>query len=317
MGEPTNGAPAIVVDDLRKVFRVGFAQNRQVEALRGVSFSVGRGVTFGFLGPNGAGKTTTIKTIIGLIFPTSGRVEVLGAPPDDAAVRRNVGYLPENPSFPDHLTGREVVELSCNLVQMPRARRQQRTAEVLELVKIAHAADLPVRRYSKGMTQRLGIAQALVHEPQLVILDEPMSGLDPIGRRDVKDLILRLRQAGNTVFFSTHIIADVEEICDEVAIVVGGRAVRFGRVVDLIGGEGREYEIIATGVPGDFPALGGQVNNGAVHFPAPSEDAARQLIEQLWSRGARVMSLRTRRYGLETIFLEEVAKQPALKRAEE
>lgn len=307
---------AIRVSGLRKVFQLGFQVGRTSEVLKGVDLEVPHRSCFGFLGPNGAGKTTTIKTIIGLIAPTQGSVTLLGQPPSDAKNRARVGFLPENPSFHDHLTGREALQFASDLLGMPRATRADRIEAVLDIVKIRYASDLQVRRYSKGMTQRLGIAQAILHEPELVILDEPMSGLDPIGRRDIKDLIVKLHGEGRTVFFSTHIISDVEEVCDEVAIVVGGKVTRSGRVAEMLGGEAREFEVVARKVPSTFSEIGNQAGREVATFVRKDEQAARDLMQGLWSSGAEVISLNTRRFGLEKVFLDEVAKQPP-RRAEE
>ncbi|MDA4132474.1 MAG: ABC transporter ATP-binding protein, partial [Thaumarchaeota archaeon] len=289
---------------------------RVAHVLRGIDLTVPTRSCFGFLGPNGAGKTTTIKTIMGLIFPTNGSVLLLGKPPTSAATRVNVGYLPENPSFHDHLTGREALRFSCALLKMPKSTHAERTEAVLDLVKIRYAGDLQVRRYSKGMTQRLGIAQALLHNPELVILDEPMSGLDPLGRRDVKDLIVQLHSKGHTVFFSTHIISDVEEICDHVAIVVGGKVTRAGPVAEMLAKEQQDYEIVARKVPADFPNTGELRGREVTTFVRQNEALTQELVKSLWAAGAEVLSMTMRRSGLETVFLGEVAKQPP-RRAEE
>jgi len=313
----TSGDLAIAICDLRKSFAVGFARIRSVTALAGVSLSVPRGRTFGFLGPNGAGKSTTIKTLTGLIFPTSGTVSVLGKAPTDPEAHRRMGYLPENPSFHDHLTGHEILTSACRLAGVAASIRSERIRDALHQVQMQHASNLQVRRYSKGMVQRLGIAQALVHDPELIILDEPMSGLDPVGRRDMKDLIAGLHRQGRTIFFSTHIISDVEELCDEVAIVIGGRVVRHGKVSDLLGTEAREVEVLAARLPSDFSPQAGELGTGSVSLQAANEADARELIERIWSVGGRVIGVKTRRYGLEDVFLEEVAKQPAKMRIEE
>jgi ABC-2 type transport system ATP-binding protein len=308
----TAASSAIRVRDLRKTFRLGFASHRRLEALRGISLEVQPGQVFGFLGPNGAGKTTTIKIIAGLIFPTKGSVEILGSLPNRAEARRRFGYLPENPSFHDHLTGRELLRLSAQLVDLDPRQTSRRIDAMLELTKLPNAGDIQTRRYSKGMAQRLGIAQALLHDPELVIFDEPMSGLDPVGRRDVKELILNLRAQGKTVFFSTHIISDVEEICDHVAILIAGKVVREGRVVDLIGSGAREYEVVATGVPDALRATRAPAHvadNGAMKFLVSDEAEARRLIESLWASGARLLSLNVRKYGLEELFLSEVGQR--------
>ncbi|MBS2029372.1 MAG: ABC transporter ATP-binding protein [Deltaproteobacteria bacterium] len=298
----------IVVDNLEKKFDLGPRKDRAFSAVAAVSFQVEPNTAFGFLGPNGAGKTTTIKMLTGLIFPTAGRVTVLGGAPSDAAVRARFGYLPENPSFPDHLTGAEILRFACELLGLPRARIAAEVERCLALVDLKRAANLQVRKYSKGMVQRVGIAQALLGSPELVILDEPMSGLDPIGRRDIKDLILSLRREGKTVFFSTHIISDVEEICDDVAIIVNGKIARKGRVSDLLGGTRRETEITARDLPGDFPGRKGE--GATATLVVDGETELRATMERIFAAGGQVLAVRPRRYGLEDVFLEEVRKEP-------
>ncbi len=310
-------ASVIEINKLSKQFKVGFLANQRFDALSEVTFSVRQGVAFGFLGPNGAGKTTTIKILNALIFASSGEAKVLGGNPSDASVRARMGYLPENPSFPDHLSGEEVLAFSCHLLKMPAKEHQRAIDKALELVKLTKARKLQVRRYSKGMTQRLGIAQAIIHDPELVILDEPMSGLDPVGRRDVKDLMLELRRKGRSVFFSTHIISDVEEICDDVAMIVGGKLVRQGAVSSLIGAEGREVEVLASGVPDHFPGRLVPEGKGITPLRAKDSQAARTMLEGLWAAGATVVSMRVLRYGLEDIFIEEVGRGPKGRHIEE
>lgn len=309
---PSNNSFAIRIRSLQKTFRLGFASRRRLDALRGISFDVQPGQVFGFLGPNGAGKTTTIKTIAGLIFPTQGTVEVLGSPPNCAEIRQRFGYLPENPSFHDHLTGREILRLSANLIDLEPRLAPRRIDDMLELTKLSSASDIQTRRYSKGMAQRLGIAQALLHDPELVILDEPMSGLDPVGRRDVRELIVKLRSQGKTIFFSTHIISDVEEICDFIAILVEGRIVREGRLDELLDSGSREYEVVASRVPEALrheKRMTDIANIGATKFLVPNEAEAHRLIESLCAAGARLISFNVRSHGLEELFLSEVGQR--------
>ena len=211
----------IAARDLAKTFALGFFR-KKIRAVRGVSFEVGRGEIFGFLGPNGAGKTTTIKMMMGLIFPSAGTVELLGRRVPSVEAKRRIGYLPESPYFYDYLTGEELLHLAGRLFDVPAKQRRERTDFLLERVGLERARKLPLRKYSKGMLQRIGLAQALVGDPELVVLDEPMSGLDPIGRKEIRDLIVSLKAEGRTVFFSTHILPDAELICDRCAIVVGG-----------------------------------------------------------------------------------------------
>ncbi len=237
---------AVRVEGLRKSYRSGF-WGKRAETLRGISFSVPRGRTVGYLGANGVGKTTTLKILVGLLEADGGSAEVLGMPVADPACRRRVGFLPENPYFYEHLTAREAMAFYAGLSRMDPAAARARTGELLGKVGLAGAADRRLGEYSKGMRQRLGLAQALLHDPELLILDEPMSGLDPFGRLLVKDLMLEERAKGRTIFFSTHILADVEEVCDFVLILADGRVTASGTVQELLGRGVSEYEVALRG----------------------------------------------------------------------
>ncbi len=221
------------VENLTKEYRTHFRRKR-VRAVVDATFSVERGEIFGFVGPNGAGKTTTIRTLLGLIRPTSGRCAVFGRPVPSLDARARLGFLPESPYFYDYLTARELCDLAGRLFGLDGAARRRRGGELLERVGLAADADRPLRKYSKGMLQRAGLAQALMGDPELVVLDEPMSGLDPLGRKQVRDLIVALHESGKTVFFSTHILPDVEAICQRVAIIAGGRIQEVGTVNGLL-----------------------------------------------------------------------------------
>ena len=285
----------IRVDHLAKTFAFGFFRKR-VEAVKEVSFEVKRGEIFGFLGPNGAGKTTTIKMLMGLIFPSAGSCEVLGHKVPDVAAKRRVGFLPESPYFYDYLTGEELLDLAGRLFDLPRAERKARAARLLERVGLSRAAKLPLRKYSKGMLQRIGLAQALVNEPDLVVLDEPMSGLDPIGRKEIRDLIVSLRTEGRTVFFSTHILADAELICDRCAIVVGGTLRDVGPLDALLSPKLLHTEVVLE-------------RDGAKHETrlAPGDDVDAFLTAGI-AGGAKVISVHPRREHLEDLFVREVEK---------
>src|SRR5262249_47167595 len=210
--------PAIRIDNLTKDYAIGFWRKRPVRALDRLTLEIEPGEVFGFLGPNGAGKTTTLKLLMQLVFPTSGRAEVLGRPAGDLSVKSRLGYLPENPYFYDYLTAEELLHYFAALLGCRAAKGRARVNTLLDDVGIGAARRMQLRKFSKGMLQRVGIAQALINEPDLVILDEPMSGLDPLGRRDVRSLILRLRDRGCTVFFSSHVLSDAESLCSRVAI---------------------------------------------------------------------------------------------------
>ena len=223
---------AIVISGLTKVFRG--KRGARVDALRGISFAVGQGEIFGFLGPNGAGKSPTIKCLVGLIAPGSGEALVAGEPAGSLAARKKIGYLPENPAFYDFLTAQEYLDFVGKICGLNAEDLARRSAEILHELELWDARNRPIRSYSKGMVQRVGLAQALVHNPDILILDEPMSGLDPLGRALVKAKILELKAQGKTVFFSTHIIDDVEKICDRVAIILGGEVKFVGRVDRIV-----------------------------------------------------------------------------------
>src|SRR5512145_1713985 len=225
--------PAIQIEELTKDYAVGFWRKRAYRALDRLSLHVEPGEVFGFLGPNGAGKTTTLKLLMQLIFPSSGRAEILGRPVGDVAVKRRIGYLPESPYFYDYLTAEELLDYFASLFGYDRADRRRRVDAMLDQVGIAGERRLPLRKFSKGMVQRVGIAQALINDPEVVFLDEPMSGLDPLGRREVRNLILSLRDRGCTVFFSSHVLSDAEALCSRVGILAGGRLIASGRIADL------------------------------------------------------------------------------------
>jgi ABC-2 type transport system ATP-binding protein len=228
--------PVVEIQALKKVFHIGF-WGRRVTAVDDLSLEVRRGEIYGFLGPNGAGKTTTIKMLMGLIYPTGGTATLFGRPIGDPAAKAKVGFLPESPYFYDYLTSREFLRFYGHLFNLFGAKVEKRIDELLELVGMTHARDLQLRKFSKGMLQRVGIAQALINDPELVILDEPMSGLDPIGRKEVRDLILRLKESGKTVMFSSHILHDAELLCDRVAMIMKGKLVACGQVSELIAGD--------------------------------------------------------------------------------
>lgn len=248
------GADAVLtVDRLTKTFKRPFSR-RRVEAVRGISLEVRRGQIFGFLGPNGAGKTTAIKMLTGLITPTSGRATILGREVPSPEAMGSVGFLPENPYVYPYLTPREFVSLCGRLNGVSGRKLHERVEQVIERVGIAYAIDRPARALSKGMLQRTGLAAALVHDPELLILDEPMSGLDPVGRKEVRDLIVEEAQANKTVFFSSHILSDVEMLCDAVCILRKGETVLSGTVSELLEKGGRRCEITLANAPPDVAA---------------------------------------------------------------
>jgi ABC-2 type transport system ATP-binding protein len=283
----------ISAERLHKVFRLGFLR-RRVTAVHDVGFDVRENEIFGFLGPNGAGKTTTIKMLMGLIFPTSGRASIFGQPIGSIAAKRRLGFLPENPYFYDYLSGEELLDLMGRLFGLARAERNKRAGALLERVGLARAGSLALRKYSKGMLQRLGIAQALVNDPELVVLDEPMSGLDPIGRREIRDLILDLRREGKTVLFSTHILSDVELLCDRVAIVVGGKLRDSGPLDQLLSPKLLHTEVVLE--------HGGAKEALRLDAGVDVEAALRDAL----AAGKKVVSVTPRRESLEDLFVRSV-----------
>ncbi len=298
----------LVVEKLKKTFKKPFT-GRKVEAVKDISFEVQSGEIFGFLGPNGAGKTTTIKMLTGLIAPTSGAATILGeAAPSPEAMKR-VGFLPENPYVYPYLTPREFVTLCGRLSGVSGKHIFGRVEEVIRQVGMTSAIDRPVRALSKGMLQRVGLAAALVHEPELLILDEPMSGLDPVGRKDVRDLILEQKKAGKTVFFSSHILTDVEMICDRVTILRTGRVVVSGAMKDLLAAGSRHSEITLEDVSPELRAafgIAGYAMREAgtrLVVDVESADAVRSVLEQALASAAVVESVTPKRETLEQIFV--------------
>ena len=308
---------AIRLEALTKDYPVGFWRPRPVRALDGVSLDVEFGEVLGFLGPNGAGKTTTLKLLMQLIYPSSGRAEILGRPAGDLEARRRLGYLPEVPYFYDNLTAEELLVYFGRLFGLSAADARSRSATLLDRVGLGAERRRQLRKYSKGMLQRVGIAQALVNDPEVVFLDEPMSGLDPVGRRDTGNLIRELRDEGRTVFFSSHILSDAEALCSRVAILVQGRLVANGRLADLAF-EILGWELIVTGTDdGVLSALGldavTTVDDGRFVIDLPVDRPPDQLLPELGRRGLRVVSLTPRHESLEAYFMRlvEPPQEPA------
>jgi ABC-2 type transport system ATP-binding protein len=300
----------IRVERLKKEFRQGFFM-RRVLAVKDISFSVDRGDIFGFLGPNGAGKTTTIKMLTGLISPSSGQAELFGdAVPSRRALGR-IGFLPENPYVYPYLTPSEFVVLCGRLSGLGARAARDRARQVLEQVGVAYAADRPVRRLSKGMLQRTGLAAALVADPELLILDEPMSGLDPIGRKEVRDLIVDERRRGRTIFFSTHILNDVESLCDRVAILRKGEVVVSGRIAELLRRDARRTEVTLAGEHAGLHAaltsegLSAKVVGGMLVVLAEGADALSKLLSRALAAGLSIEQVIPRHETLEDLFLRE------------
>jgi ABC-2 type transport system ATP-binding protein len=308
-------ALAIETEDLTKDYRVGFWRPRPYRALDRLTLAVEHGEVFGFLGPNGAGKTTTLKLLMQLVFPTAGRARILGRPVGDLGVRRRIGYLPENPYFYDNLTAEELLDYFGGLCGLGPGERRTRAASLLDEVGLGAERRLQLRKYSKGMVQRVGIAQALINQPEVVFLDEPMSGLDPLGRRDMRALILRLRDQGTTVFFSSHILSDAEALCSRAAIVAGGRLATVGRLHEMTGYELRGWEVVLAGVPAALLAdlAGGAVTatavaDGRYAFELSRDSRPEPFIARATSAGASLVSVAPLHTTLEEIFVQQVAR---------
>jgi len=308
-------APAIRIEELTKDYAVGFWRKRPYRALDRLSLEVEPGEVFGFLGPNGAGKTTTLKLLMQLIYPTSGRAEILGRPVGDLAARHRIGYLPENPSFYDYLTAEELLHYFGQLFGFSAADRRARVPKLLDRVGIGAERRLQLRKFSKGMVQRVGIAQALLNDPEIVFLDEPMSGLDPLGRRDVRSLILELRDQGRTVFFSSHILSDAEALCRRVAIVAGGRLAASGRLSDMLAFEVSGWELVVSDLSPAVldritPSLrrATEISPGRYTLELPPDAAPERMLADVTATGARLVSLNPVRATLEDFFVRQVAE---------
>jgi ABC-2 type transport system ATP-binding protein len=302
-------APAIEILGLTKDYSVGFWRRRLRRSLDNVTLQVHEGEIFGFLGPNGAGKTTTLKLLMGLIFPTSGTARIRGKSIHDVSMHREIGYLPEQPYFYDYLTARELLDYYARFSGYSSAERRERVGRFLERVGLASAGDLPLRKFSKGMLQRTGIAQAILHDPPVIFLDEPMSGLDPIGRREVRDIMVDQKKQGRTVFFSTHILSDAETLCDRVAVLAGGKLQGVGSPREIVSIEVHAMEILfelrhnAT-LPAGLVRTAAQVG-GRYRLEVP-EDELYRALESLRSSDARILSVSPVRPTLEDYFLRLV-----------
>ena len=302
----------LTTEGLTKVFKVGF-WGRRVTVLEGLNLDVRRGEVFGFLGPNGAGKTTTIKILMGLIYPTAGRATLLGRPIGDHEAKARLGFLPESPYFYDYLTATEFLQFYGHLFSHRGHGLDQRVTELLSMVGMSHARDLQLCKFSKGMLQRVGIAQALINDPELVVLDEPMSGLDPVGRKEIRDLILKLKESGKTVFFSSHILHDAELLCDRVAIILKGRMAACGRVSDLVGqGATQSVEMIVEGLSTEGlehlrPLAEKLVRQGGqTLIVLKNQHQVAQALEIVRTAKGELLSLTPHRNSLEELFIREV-----------
>jgi ABC-2 type transport system ATP-binding protein len=300
---------AIEILNLEKTYQIGFWRKRPKQALYPLNLQVEQGEIFGFLGPNGAGKTTTLKILMGLVFPTSGTARILGMELDDPRMKAQIGFLPEQPYFYDYLTGRELLEYYGQLSGVPSKELSRKALEVLDEVGLKDAGNLQLRKFSKGMLQRIGIAQAILHEPKVLFLDEPMSGLDPMGRREVRDLIEQLKHQGKTIFFSTHILSDAEALCDRVGIIHLGKLRGVGAVADLTASVQGKVELVwlGTTVPNAFASLGAECHvmpdTVRAVIPETNQDAA---IDALRRERLRLISVIPVRKSLEDYFMAQL-----------
>ena len=308
--------PVVEIEDLTKDYEVGFWRKRQVRALDGLSLSVEQGEIFGFLGANGAGKTTTLKLLMRLIFPTAGNARILGHDIAEVAMHHRIGYLPENPYFYDYLTAREFLEYCAELFGYARQERKQQAEQLLRRVRLDEKSwNTQLRKFSKGMLQRVGLAQAVINDPEVVFLDEPMSGLDPIGRREVRDLIASLRQEGKTVFMCSHILSDIEVLCDRVAILKRGKLAHVGHLDELRrrAGDSNLVEVIATATNAETFKRNMPDSNRVVlmdtasglRIQVPDESDVDSVLAALRKAGGKLVSVQPVRQSLEELFLDD------------
>jgi ABC-2 type transport system ATP-binding protein len=305
---------AIDIENLTKDYPYGFLQLKKKLSLEGLTMQVQTGEVFGFLGPNGAGKSTTIKLLMRLIFPTAGSARILGKPISDIGMHKDIGYLPEQPYFYDYLTAAEVLDYFARFHDFGAPERRERVEQMLKKVGLESAGRIQLRKYSKGMLQRVGLAQAILHDPQVVVLDEPMSGLDPVGRREVRDIILELKKQGKTVLFSTHILSDAEMLCDRVGVIVGGKLQGIGAPSEIVGLKAHGMEILfelgnATDADGAFLATATRTGNR--YRLQVEESGVYAAVEQLRAANAKILSVTQVKPSLEEYFMHLVAADRA------
>ncbi|MBD1807736.1 ABC transporter ATP-binding protein [Microcoleus sp. FACHB-SPT15] len=303
--------PVVQTVDLRKVYRTGFWLNQKIESLKNCTLTVYQGETFGLLGPNGAGKTTLLKTLLGIVRPTSGRAWLLGSPIGNIKVKQRIGYLPENPYFYDYLTGWEFLQFIAGLFEIPSEVQKQRIPMLFDLVGLSQSAarKKQMRQYSKGMLQRVGMAQALINDPEVVFFDEPMSGLDPMGRYQIREIILSLKAQGKTIFFNSHVLSDVEKICDRVAILAEGELICIGSLDELLGtseiyyvkGQGGNLEIIKRWVK-DF-------NFDSGYWYGKLQGDPQEFLATLRLTGGQIIAMNLTRTSLEEFFVQQLRQR--------
>src|SRR6267154_294451 len=305
---------AIEIEKLSKDYPFGFLNLKKRTSLEGLTMSVENGEVFGFLGPNGAGKSTTIKLLVGLIFPTAGTARILGKSISDISMHADIGYLPEQPYFYDYLTAAELLDYFARFHNLTAQDRKSRVERMLKKVGLETAGKIQLRKYSKGMLQRVGLAQAILHDPKVVILDEPMSGLDPIGRHEVRDIISELKRGGKTVLFSTHILTDAEMLCDKVGVIVGGKLQGVGRPDEIVGMKAHEIEIVFDADADDArcATLRAKASkSGSRYAMRVPEENVFAAIEELRAAGAKLAAVTPIKPTLEEYFLHLVEKDRA------
>jgi len=303
-------AAVLKIEDLHKSFRAGFIP-RKKKILKGISLNVEEGEIFGYLGPNGAGKTTTLKCILGLIFPEKGNIEIFGLPYLSLQAKERLGYLPENPYFYDYLTAYEFLRFCCQLYPIARKDKEEKIQRLLRLVGLEQSANLQLRKFSRGMLQRIGLAQALIHDPSLIFLDEPLGGLDPLGRKEIRDIIVRLKGEGKTIFLCSHILQDIEMICDRVAIIVNGEIISQGKLDDLISEKVLFTEIILSGIRDHkLKGLGDVLSSpgGRILLKVYEEERIDQVLRLVQSEDGKIHSLIPRTETLEDLFVDMVKR---------
>lgn len=304
-------AAVLLIEDLHKTFSLGFIPKKK-KILKGISLAVDQGEIFGYLGPNGAGKTTTIKCILGLIFPEQGKIELFGHPHLSLQAKARIGFLPENPYFYDHLTAVEFLDFYSQLFLLRKKEREDKIKSLLQVVGLEKSADLQLRKFSRGMLQRIGLAQALLNDPSLVLLDEPLGGLDPLGRKEIRDIIVRIKEEGKTVFLSSHILQDIEMICDRVAILINGEIVNQGALEELVSEKILFTEIVFSGVEEKpFEALGDILPGpgGRRLLKVFKEENVEKVLDILSSGKGKIHSLIPRTETLEDLFVGMVKQK--------
>lgn len=301
----------IEINELTKTYRTGF-WGKKKRALEKLSLTVETGETFGYLGPNGAGKTTTLKIMLGLVRPDSGCATILGRPIEDVSIKSKIGFLPEQPYFYDYLTGKELLEFYANFFGFSRSQRKRRIADLLEIVSLSGSESVALRKYSKGMLQRIGIAQALINDPEIIFLDEPLSGLDPLGRKEIKDVILQLKEGGKTIFFSSHVLPDIEMICDRVAILNRGHLAAVGELDDLLLEKAQRVDIEFKGISKQgmetirAEAIKCIEQEHRVRITINGEERVMDIIKLIDLYGGTLISVVPQRRSLEEIFLSKL-----------